>query len=217
MSPKIYATTQARPPGDVLSLIGAPRHFSIGNFATYVLAESKAAAAYAIHNAYRGASVDARDLKVATGKQLGPLVEAGLLDTADDVIATDGSGRYGVVRVRGAAEADGDPHRVGVWETRQDADDITYTVFVTVGGTAYAIPVDEAFRRAILADRAEKAAAAKIEADAGVAIDRVTAFLAEVERRSPGSDAIADLDRPGVLNLTVTDLRALLAAAAKVA
>lgn len=217
---KIYTTTQTRPPGDILSLIGAPRHFGIGQFVTYVRAASKADAAEAIYHAYRGGSASVGDLRIASGDYLGPLVTAELLDTAGDVVTTVESGRYGVVLVRGAAEADGDPVRVGEWQTRQDGDDITYTVFVGTDGRVHAIPVDEVFRRILLQDRAEKAAAVKVEADAVVAIERVTAFLDRwSQRRDVDPDAVYGLDGgddAGGVTLTVTDLRALLAAAAKV-
>lgn len=216
-STKIYVTTQACPPGDVLSLIGAPKHFSIGQFTTYVRAESKAAAAEAIYHAYRGSSTGTSELRVARDQSLGPLVTAELLDTAGDVVTT--VDRYGVVLVRGAAEADGDPVRVGEWQTREDGDGITYTVFVGLDGRVHAIPVDDAFRRVILAERAAKTAAAKVETDAVVAIERVTAFLDSWGRRSMDPDAIYGLDGgddAGGVTLTVTDLRALLAAAAKV-
>lgn len=221
---KIYMTTQSFPPGDIRSLIGAPEHFSIGQFASYVLAETKAQAAEAIYGAHSGASTG--DLRVAANRldqirqeDVKAFYDAGLLHTVGDVVVQSRDGRYGVVLVRGGADEDGDPVRVGEWVNRQSDEDITITSFATVDGQRFDLPTDESFRRVILEQRAKEAAERKVIADAAIAIHRVTAFIdaRTADHRKLEDDAVATFGDGGRLyHITVTDLRALMAAAATV-
>lgn len=220
---KIYSTTQSFPPGDIRALIGAPQHFGIGQYVSYVLAGNKAEAAQAIHGALSGGSVSTNDLRVVANRldqisqeHVQALYDSGLLRKVGDVVVADRDLHRTVVLVRAGEDEDGDPQAVGNWSNYKNDEDITVTCYITAEGDRFDLPVDEAFRRVILEQRAEKAAEAKVIADAAVAIERVGTFLAAHADRPLGDSDREDIYQFDHYRLTVTDLRALLAAAATV-
>lgn len=224
---KIYSTTDFLPSADVRVLVGARRE-DFGSFKLYVVAPSKLKADLAIRDAYRGRAlnspddlrVEAPNLDAPKSDDLDALIRAGYLADEGDVITTDRDHHRGVVLVRAAAEANGDPELVGTWEVAKDADDFPVRGFHRADGTVFAEPVDEVHKRYVLKDRAEKAAEAKLAADAPGAIERVEAFLAarEPDENLSNTGTVAVYVGVGErAELTVDDLRTLLAATRKLA
>jgi len=216
---KIYRTTSTLPPADVRTLVKA-RRGDYGDFEVFVLAHTRLEAATAIYHAFKGNTVETRELKIAADQDgtdandaLGALIRAELFQNEGDVIVTDGSHHAGVVRVRGRAVDNGDPEHVGLWATAKDADDFTIKGFSRNDGAIFAEPVDELHKKIVLEDRAEKVARA-------AALANVRDFLAahKVMADAPATTTDPDLvhsigtnDREsGRIDLTITDLRILL-------
>lgn len=224
---KIYSTTSAMPSADARNLVGA-RRSDFGSFQVFVVAPSKIKARAYIAGAFQrgGTTLDDKALTVAAATldpaaandSLGTLMRAGLFVDDGDVVVTDRDHHAGVVRIAGAVEADGDPQLVGRWDTARDADDFPVKGFHRADGVVFAEPVDELHKQMVLEDRAEKAAEAKLAAEAPGAVERVEAFLAarEPDENLSNTDTVAvyvGLD--GRAELTVADLRTLVAAARK--
>lgn len=219
---KIYATNYATPSGDVRTLVGAHRE-DFGSFLVYVAAPSKLKASLAIREAFQGSGADINTLRVAAtsldtahGDDLDALIRAGLFVDDGDVVVTDEQRRAHVVRVAAAAEANGDPQRVGSWETARDADDYPVNGFKRADGVVFAEPIDMLHKRVVMEQRAEEAAKA-------AALTNVRDFLAahKVLADAPKTTTDPDLihsigtnDREtGRIDLTVSDLKILLALA----
>jgi hypothetical protein len=224
---KIYTATDLYVSHDIVGMVGhASIGATVGSHQVFVAAESKAAAACAIADATMNptaAGTARKVLRIATNTYSKVLIAAGLLSDADDVVIIHRDGHGNVVQAKGLPGRD--PEIVGRWDSRRDEDGYLTRTLVTLDGTVRDLP-DLGAKAFYLKTKAQEAAERAAKLALTNAIDRVTAYVQEYEQRaavhgttldpdSVHAFAPVDTGHNAFIELTVTDLRALLAAAQK--